>query len=71
MSTRIMLVFEHPTPTTCDEIAIDIHLPLPDPIVEAAEAMAARVQPACPFCKQPMHYIGFNFENADEKDAPQ
>lgn len=58
---RIVLMFEH---TTCDEVTLDIQLPLPDAITESADAMAARVCPACPICKLPMHYVGFSFPEA-------
>lgn len=61
MSRRITLVFEHPA---CGEVGTDVHLPLPNPITESAEAMAARVCPACPLCKQPMSYVGFSFAEA-------
>ncbi len=59
MSTRrIMLMFEHPT---CD-VVVDVHIPLPEPIEEGAHAMAARVQPGCPICKELMRYVGFSFD---------
>lgn len=61
MSRRIILVFEHPS---CEEVAIEIQLPLPDPSTESADAMAARICPACPFCKEPMRYVGFSFPEA-------
>lgn len=53
---RIRLMFDHPTPT-CDDVVVDIHLPLPDPIEDDAEAIAERVRPACPICKQPAHAV--------------
>lgn len=56
--TRIRLMFEHPA---C-EIVVDVHLPLADPIVEGADAMAARVCPACPICKERLGYVGFNLD---------
>lgn len=66
MNHRIMLMFEHPA---CNAV-VDIHLPLPDPIVEGTEAMAARVCPVCPICKQPMRYAAWSFsDTADEDDS--
>ena len=66
-TTRISLMFDHPG---CpDDIVVDIHLPLPDPIEEGAEAMAERVRPLCPICKQSMRYAGFSFSDEDEDDA--
>jgi hypothetical protein len=62
---RISLMFEHPA---CDDVVVDIHLPLPDPIEESAEAMADRVRPACPICKQPMRYVGWGFSDIDQAD---
>jgi hypothetical protein len=59
MSNRIMLMFEHPA---CGEIVVDLHLPLPEPIVESADAMGERLRPACPICKQPMRYVGFSYD---------
>jgi len=56
---RIVLQFAH---VTCDQVIVDINLPLPDPPTEGAEAMATRVCPACPICKLPMSYVGFSFD---------
>jgi hypothetical protein len=65
MSTRrIMIVFEHPR---C-EIVVDVHLPLPEPIETGLDAMAERVRPACPICKEPMPYIAWNFSDTEEED---
>ena len=61
MRRRIMLMFEHPA---CNDVVVDIHLPLPDPITESTEAMAARVIPACPICKEPMRYAGWSSNTA-------
>ena len=66
MSRRILFMFEHPA---CNVI-VDIHLPLPDPIEESTEAMAERVRPACPICKQSMRYGGWNFSDADLDESP-
>lgn len=63
--TRITLVFSHPP---CHGVRVDVCLPLPDPVEEGAEAMAGRVCPACPLCKEPMRYVGFHF--GDEDPAP-
>ena len=41
---RIRLMFDHPTPT-CDDVVVDIHLPLPTQIEAGAEALADRVRP--------------------------
>jgi hypothetical protein len=63
---RIRLMFDHPT-HTCD-VVVDIHLPLPEPIEESVAAMADRVRPACPICKQPMPYTGWSFSDLDDDD---
>ena len=62
---HIMLMFEHPA---CD-VVVDIHLPLPDPITEGADAMAERVRPACPICKEPMRYSAWGFSDTDTEGA--
>ena len=65
-TTRISLMFDHPG---CpDDVVVDIHLPLPNPIDESAEAMAERVRPVCPICKQPMQYAAWGFSDEDEDD---
>jgi hypothetical protein len=64
MSRRLMLMFDHPT---CD-VAVEIYVPLPEPIQEGTEAMADRYRPACPICKQPAQYLGWNFEPVDDAD---
>lgn len=63
---RIKLSFEHST--LCGVGTVDIYVPLPEPIVESIERIAARVCPTCPICKQPMQYVGFLFENADDRE---
>jgi hypothetical protein len=63
VNTHITLVFDHPP---CNGVRVDIHLPLPDPPVEDAEAMAERMRPACPVCKRSMQYVGFYFGGDDE-----
>ncbi len=65
MSHRIMLMFEHPT---CNDVVVDVHLPLPDPITENIDTIAARVKPACPICKEPMHYIGWGFSDTGKEE---
>jgi len=69
MTRRIQLMFEHPT---CN-VVVDVHIPLPEPIEEGHDAMAVRVRPACPLCKQPMRYVGWSFstidDDADDDDA--
>lgn len=69
---RIRFMFDHPTPT-CADVVVDIHLPLPDPIEEGAEAMAERVRPACPICKQPMRYAAWSYSDINDNDdtAPE
>lgn len=67
--TRISLLFDHPG---CPgDVTVDIELPLPDPVVESTEAIAERVRPACPICKQRTRYAGFRFvdEDNDEDDG--
>ncbi len=63
MSRRIVLSFDHPP---CGDIAVDIHVSLCDPIQEGAEAIAERLRPVCPICKQPAIYVGFCFEPKDD-----
>jgi hypothetical protein len=63
VKSRIVLAFEHPT---CD-IGVDVHIAFPNPI-QGAEALAARVCPACPICKEPMSYTGFWLGTADKED---
>jgi hypothetical protein len=63
---RIMLMFEHPP---CD-VVVDVHIPLPEPIEESANAMAERVRPACPICKEPMRYSAWSFSD-DEEDSDE
>lgn len=66
MSSHITLVFEH---TPCVDVRVDVRLPLPDPVEEGAEAIADRIRPTCPACKEAMQYVGFYFGNED--DAPE
>lgn len=61
---RIMIMFEH---HACD-VVVDIHIPLPEPIEESVDAMAERVRPACPICKEPMRYSAWGFSNTDDED---
>lgn len=62
---RITLMFEH---RSCD-IVVDVHIPLPEPIDESANAMAARVQPACPICKEPMRYSAWGFSDTAKEES--
>jgi len=64
MSRRIVLGFTH---ATCD-VDVDVTVPLPDPIQEGADAMATRCRPACPICKEPMQYVGFNLDDNRRED---
>ena len=59
---RIRLLFDHSEHSACGEVSVSVHLPLFDPIVEGADALAARVRPACPICKEALRYVGFNLE---------
>jgi hypothetical protein len=63
VSNRVVLAFEHPS---CD-IGVDIHIAFPDP-VQGPKAQAARMRPACPICKEPLHYTGFWLGVADKED---
>lgn len=58
---RIMLMFEH---VPCD-VFVDVSVPLPEPIVEGAETMAARVLPQCPLRNKPSTYRGWSFDHED------
>lgn len=66
---RIMLMFEHPA---CNNVVVDIHLSLPEqrasPIDATAATLAARVRPACPICKDPMHYRAWGFSDTNQQD---
>jgi len=62
-----MLMFEHPP---CDDVVVDVHLPLLDPSTTNIEAMADRVRPACPICKEPMRFAAWNFSDTDEGSEP-
>lgn len=67
VSRRISLMFEHPS---CNDVVVDVHLPLPDLVEESAETAADRVRPACPICKQSMQYVGWGFSDIDEENEP-
>lgn len=60
---RIALVFDHPP---CEGVEVTVVVPLPDPIQEGADAMAARCAPACPICKEPARYVGFHLDTESE-----
>lgn len=63
--SRIALVFDHPP---CDGVEITLTVPLPDPIQEGADALAARYLPACPLCKEPARYVGFHLDAEEDLD---
>jgi hypothetical protein len=56
-----MFMFEHPA---CSDIVVDVHITLPE-LNESIDILADRYRPACPICKQPTRYAGWNFSDED------